>query len=81
MEMVSQFYELVSSSIHDHQFLLIKWVRNRKWCHLSNVNTINQIWIEKRICKGLKMLRMNYASILDQPSSSIDDDRDNIYGT
>ena len=37
-----------------------KRVRSRKWCDLSNFHTTNQIWIKKPICKGSKMLRVNF---------------------
>ena len=48
-----------------HPFLIIgsswpKRVRNWKWFDWSNFHHINQIWIEKSICKVMKLLRMNF---------------------
>ena len=48
-----------------HPFLIIGsfWserVRNRKWCDWFKFHTINQNLDQKSICKGLKMLRMNF---------------------
>ena len=38
----------------------LKRLRNWKRLNWSNFYYINQIWIEKSICKGLKWLRMNF---------------------
>ena len=48
-----------------HPFMIIgsswpKRVRNWKWFDWSNFHHINQIWIEKLICKGMQLLRINF---------------------